>query len=201
MFKFIFPTILIERWKWNEEFGIWVSSFGHFRNKDKQPLKLLKNSGYLSVKTLQGLKLAHRLVLLTFRPIPNADEMTVDHIDRNRANNMETNLEWVTVADNIQRAAIDKSVSEKAMRTLDVNRKGPWTITCPLLWLERETTYDGPDIWHTKTKFNGTIVFDTKNDVTRFLRTYYRREVTPNYFESQVFHGNKWSSCVFTQKR
>ncbi len=43
---------------------------------------------------------AHRLILFAFDPIDNADEMTVDHRDKNKDNNELSNLRWMTREDN-----------------------------------------------------------------------------------------------------
>ena len=43
MFKIILPSIKlkVERWKYNEEYKIYVSSLGRFKNKNKKDIKLL----------------------------------------------------------------------------------------------------------------------------------------------------------------
>ena len=108
--KFIFPQLIfnIEKWKWNEEYQVYVSTLGHFKDKNKKNLPVLvKNSGYLSVKTPVGIKSCHRLVLLTWRPIPNAEELTVDHLNHNKRDNSLNNLEWVTRQENLRRARKD----------------------------------------------------------------------------------------------
>ena len=110
MFKFILPSFNfnVERWKWNKEYRVYVSNMGHFRDEHKQLLSVKVNQqGYLLVKTSREFKLAHRLVMLTWRPIPNAEELTVDHLDHNKRNNAITNLEWVTRKENLRRAQED----------------------------------------------------------------------------------------------
>ena len=110
MFKFILPTFNfnVERWKWNKEYRVYVSNMGHFRDEYKRPLGVRVNqSGYLLVKTCRDFKKAHRLVMLTWRPIPNAEDLTVDHLDHNKRNNALTNLEWVTREENVRRAQAD----------------------------------------------------------------------------------------------
>ena len=32
--------IQIERWRWNRQYGVWVSNMGNFRNRKKQPISL-----------------------------------------------------------------------------------------------------------------------------------------------------------------
>jgi hypothetical protein len=118
MFKFILPSFNfnVERWKWNKEYRVYVSNMGHFRDEYKRPLGVRVNQqGYLLVKTCRDFKRAHRLVMLTWRPIANADEMTVDHLDHNKRNNRLSNLEWVPGYENLIRAQADEVVKTKKM--------------------------------------------------------------------------------------
>lgn len=123
MMKFIMPTFLfnIERWKWNDDFRVYVSNMGHFKDEHKKPLSVfIDNRGYCKIKTTCGLKAAHRLVMLTWCPIPNAEELTVDHLDHNKRNNAVSNLEWVTETENLERARRDQvchaPLSEKEIK-------------------------------------------------------------------------------------
>lgn len=116
----IFPKlhISLERWKWNAEYGLWVSTHGNFKSKDKKDRKIKVNrDGYLSVKSpvTQRQVLAHRLVMMTWKPIDDYTNMTVDHLDHNKRNNSLRNLEWVTEEENQHRAAADFA-SEKAKK-------------------------------------------------------------------------------------
>lgn len=111
MCRFILPTLKlnIERWKWNSEFRVYVSNMGNFKDEHKKPIaiKIGSSSGYVKIKTPYGIKSAHRLVMLTWKPIPNAEEMTVDHLDHNKRNNKLENLEWVDETENTARAKED----------------------------------------------------------------------------------------------
>ena len=110
MFRFILPKMImkVERWKWNKEFRIYVSNMGNFKDEHKNNMPVYTgNNGYLSVKTPYGYKLAHRLVMLTWRPIPNAEELTVDHLNHNKRDNSIYNLEWVSKQENWERAMRD----------------------------------------------------------------------------------------------
>ena len=49
-------------------------------------------------------KFVHRLVLATFNPVENMDELQVNHIDGNKQNNNINNLEWCTNRENSEHA-------------------------------------------------------------------------------------------------
>lgn len=112
----IFPSLIlnIERWKYNKEYEVYVSTLGHFKDKKKKNLPVKINEhGYCLVKTSVGFKRAHRIVMLTWKPIPNAEEITVDHLDHNKRNNTLKNLEWVTYEENQVREKRDKMVGRQ----------------------------------------------------------------------------------------
>ncbi len=109
----IFPTIKfnIERWKYNSTFELYVSNMGHIKNKSKADIapKIMPN-GYVVVYVYGSLNkymLLHRVVMLTWKPTPEAEELTVDHLDHNKRNNALSNLEWVTKEENERRAMED----------------------------------------------------------------------------------------------
>lgn len=110
---FMFPTIKlnIERWKYNPTFELYVSNMGHIRNKSKADIapKIMEN-GYVVVYvngSINGYMLLHRVVMLTWKPTPEAEQLTVDHLDHNKRNNALSNLEWVTYEENQRRARED----------------------------------------------------------------------------------------------
>lgn len=111
MCKIILPSmnLKVERWKWNKEYRVYVSTLGNFKDEYKRniPIKIRSKSGYCAVMTACGYKVVHRLVLLTFKPIPNAEELTVDHLNHNKRDNSLENLEWVTGIENKNRAYRD----------------------------------------------------------------------------------------------
>lgn len=82
-----------------------VSNLGNF----KGPRGLLKpvkmNNGYLAVWLGKGNQfLAHRLVANAFVPGMTKRKCIVNHIDGNKENNVYTNLEWCTYAENTEHA-------------------------------------------------------------------------------------------------
>jgi hypothetical protein len=129
VFNFIFK---IERWKFNKTYQVYVSNQGRFRNKSKADLPIkIGNGGYCYVKVdcaTCHYMLAHRLVMLTWRPTPDAENLTVDHKDHNKRNNALSNLEWVSYEENQERAKDDlvEVISKEAFNKLveaEVNKR------------------------------------------------------------------------------
>ena len=108
----IFPTISlrIERWKFNKDYGVYVSTLGNFKDRYKRNLPIkIDRDGYCRVYTEcpHPWKAAHRLVMLTWKHIPDAENLTVDHLNHNKRDNSLANLEWVTEEENHKRANED----------------------------------------------------------------------------------------------
>lgn len=123
---FIFPTFhfSIERWKYNKDFGVYVSTFGNVKDANKQYKKqFTTDSGYLCVITCRGAVNVHRLVLSTFLPNDNMHKLTVEHKDHNKRNNKLYNLEWLTREENLGRAQkdllIDKDIKKNFLPPVD----------------------------------------------------------------------------------
>ena len=117
--------MLTEVWKDIPDFegSYQVSNMGRVRSVDsvvtfsdgrvrKYKGKVLKpyinNTGYEQVMLYDdngyNLKRVHRLLLETFKPHINMNDLDVNHIDGNKLNNHLTNLEWLTRRDNILHA-------------------------------------------------------------------------------------------------
>ena len=125
-------TLNIERWRWNEEFQLWVSNQGHFKDKNGKvvPIKIDPNRGYCKV----NFHFAHRVVAMTWIPCDNPKDMTVDHLNHNKRDNSVKNLEWVTKEENARRAiedlcrVSDVSSKEKMIAALQNKKELPYNI-------------------------------------------------------------------------
>lgn len=96
----------IERWKYNKEYNLYVSTEGRIKSKDKKLIRpLVSNAGYLILPqkySVDGLsRLIHRVILYTFK---GASDLTVDHINSNKRDNRLCNLEYISKEENMQRA-------------------------------------------------------------------------------------------------
>lgn len=116
MCKFILPKLnfKVEKWKWNKEYRVFVSSLGNFKDEHKKnmPIRINNKNGYCMIDTPYGIKQAHRLVMLTFKPIPNAENLTVDHKNHNKRCNELNNLEWLTHQENLDKAKADLYIDD-----------------------------------------------------------------------------------------
>ena len=111
--------------------GYEISNFGQVKSyrqyKAGQLLTLHRNKkGYLQVRLqdiegAQATKFVHRLVLLTFSPVENCENLTVDHIDCNPSNNRLDNLRWLTPEENLKRATLQ---SNWGQHCYNYSRKG-----------------------------------------------------------------------------
>lgn len=64
-------------------------------------------------------QLVHRLLMITFKPIDNYQNLNVDHIDCDKTNNNLDNLEWVTPKENTHRAIKNCLYSNKRKSVSD----------------------------------------------------------------------------------
>jgi len=114
----------IERWKYNEEYDVFVSSEGRLRNKKKKEILPKISHNYLfyySVADGVSKRIpVHRLVMMTFKPLEDYEEMTVDHLNHNTRDNSLSNLEWVKREENQRRSKRDHDIEAEK----DYHRKG-----------------------------------------------------------------------------
>ena len=99
----------VERWKFSKEYGVYVSTLGNLKDRRKRiiPIKIDKK-GYCVIRTEVGYVSVHRLVMKTWKPAPNMETLTIDHLNHNKRDNCLNNLEWVTHQINLERAIDDQ---------------------------------------------------------------------------------------------
>ena len=151
MFKFIAPKFIfkVEKWKWNKEFRLYVSNTGKFRDEHKQPVPIkLNQSGYIVIKTRNGIQTAHRLVMKTWMPTEDMDNLTVDHLDHNKRNNCVENLEWVTFDENQRRAQKDHlpSAIKSSKKKVEVQKKETIKVTDKAYRKAHPNRYKNPNL-------------------------------------------------------
>ena len=101
-----------------------ISNFGNIRSYNFAKPKLLKqrttNCGYkeigLCVNKIHKFFLVHRLMLMTFNPVDNMDELEVNHKDENKQNNYLDNLEWVTPKENCNYGTRNKRLAHSMIK-------------------------------------------------------------------------------------
>ena len=78
-----------------------VSNLGRIRNKKNYNiLQGTNKDGYIRVYIDKAYYLAHRIVLQSWKPNDNYNDMTVDHINGIRDDNRLENLQWATSQEN-----------------------------------------------------------------------------------------------------
>lgn len=180
-------NVSVEKWKYNTDYGVYVSNMGNFKREDKKDLPKRLSGGYFSVMTKCGWRYAHRLVALTWMPIPDAENLTVDHKDSNKRNNAASNLEWVTQEEN-QRRAEKIILSQKQLADMRVD------IAPKIKHNKNEIEADGSAIIYTKENIN--IRFNTMADAIVFCRLVLRannsnRDISTNILNA-CNNGHKY---------
>lgn len=103
---------LIQNQKYNFRSRYFADDNGHIWSEHNQRYlsEDLDKNGYHKVTLMttdkpmgKGHRFSvHRLILSTFNPVENMQELTVDHIDGDIHNNCLHNLRWVTIQDNLK---------------------------------------------------------------------------------------------------
>lgn len=117
-----------------------ISNYGTVinTNTNMQLSAALTNDGYLrvSLHTVDGhIKhfLVHRLVMLTFHPISNPDEMQVNHMEGIKIDNRDEHLEWVTGPENIRhafRTGLNNNIRENHSKAILSNEQVHYICKC-----------------------------------------------------------------------
>lgn len=215
--KIILPRFLfkIEKWKWNSDYRVYVSNLGHIKNEHKQDLPVhIDSNGYCRVHTgCCRYKSVHRLVMLTWRPIPNAEELTVDHLNHNKRDNSLENLEWVTEEENLRRA--EKDLVKKVKKDKKKKDKVKKISAQDILEKEKQRAItkaiENFDIYNTAIKDNtncvlglpqkysscmaaaGAMLKDDKyKDIHNLSQEAIARRIRGAVVMNRKYHGIKW---------
>lgn len=113
----------------------------------------------------------HRLVAMAFIPIENPNKMTVNHKDFNTLNNDLSNLEWMTIGDNIR-----YSQKNKTYVTDDVDSLIYEYNNSSLTLLEFSSKYNVP--------FN--TMYDVLNNMGNKEKLIRRRFIISNELKSNI---------------
>lgn len=98
--------------------GYEISNLGRLRNKKTKVISkgTITKNGYVNVSVDNQNYRLHRLVLQTWCPNENYEELTVDHINGNRSDNRLENLRWATQEENtvymmMHRSELNKEIT------------------------------------------------------------------------------------------
>ena len=110
-----------EKWKtlfFNNNYE--VSNLGRLRNKKTKIIAKgsIKKNGYVQVSVDNQNYRLHRLVLQTWCPNEDYEELTVDHINGNRSDNRLENLRWATQEENTAYMLTHRSELNKELTRL-----------------------------------------------------------------------------------
>jgi hypothetical protein len=109
-------------WKKHPTLPVEVSDGGlvksiKYNNILRAAIKAVNTNNYAQViineNGTRTSKQVHRLVLETYKPVSNSDQLQCDHLDNCGLNNQLSNLEWVTAQENIQRSFIRNNTVKK----------------------------------------------------------------------------------------
>jgi len=119
-------TKTIEIWKDLKDYegNYKISNHGRIKNKRGVLVKgWITNINYIKVRLYKDKKAkdfyVHRLVAFNFL-IPVKGKNVVNHLDSNPSNNMASNLEWCTQAENMHHAKINKRMNTEGKKVIHI---------------------------------------------------------------------------------
>lgn len=109
-----------------------IDTHGTIKTINEKTMKCrVKRGGYvecgLTIDHKQYFPLIHRLVMCTFRPVPNMINLQVNHINGKKTDNDIDNLEWVTCTENMIHARnlglYNETFGEKSVHAKHTNQE------------------------------------------------------------------------------
>lgn len=98
-----------------DDYGnIYDVELGRYKKQIEHRKGYMKVSFYVNGKDKKFF--VHRLVLMTFNPVENMENLQVNHIDGNKKNNYVGNLEWCTNSENQVHAYKHGLISRKGTK-------------------------------------------------------------------------------------
>lgn len=113
--------------EWRTVLGVDISSHGRSKHRQTGQVFLPESwgRGYRRISIGRKHAFVHRLVALAFLGPPKSEKDTVDHIDRDKGNNMVTNLRWASKAE--QRANQKPHAQFQDTMPIEINKgDGIW---------------------------------------------------------------------------
>ena len=100
-----------------------------------------QKNGYLRIclskNNIRKNFLIHRLVIETYNPVDNMENLQVNHINENKVNNFLNNLQWVTPKDNINYG----NRNTKAGKKISKANKNHKALSKPIICIETKIIY------------------------------------------------------------
>lgn len=100
-----------------------------------------QGNGYLRIclskNNIRKNFLIHRLVIETYNPVDNMENLQVNHLDENKRNNNLNNLQWVSSKENINYGKRNEKAGEKIAKA----NKNHKALSKPIICIETNIIY------------------------------------------------------------
>lgn len=164
--------LVIEKWKWNENYEVWVSTEGRIKDKKKKIIiPFILPTNYMGIVTTHGKRFpVHRIVIETWIGSKPSELYSIDHINHNRHDNRVRNLRWLPIVEN-----------QEQERKITINA---YSVMCSSL----EEMYE-----RCKTKKIPLSVLNIDTKTTDYQQFYKK-------VKKAIFNGTKYAGCYFIEQ-